>query len=301
MKAFFRKFKAVLNEIRFKLASLGGSSSYWSTYMVDNKPFESVKQSLDHYNWRNSVYPGYIELMPVDQADGLIVLDYGCGPGNDLIGFGHFSSPKKLIGADVSSPAMKIAKKRTELHGLNVEFIKINENSNQIPQESESIDLVHSSGVLHHAKDIDLALKEIYRILKPGGSFQVMVYNHSSIWLHLYTAYINQIENKKYAKLPLEDAFRKLTDGSFVPISKCYRPEEFESLVKSYGFKGAFKGASISTTELKIQSKIYEAIENQNLAKEHRDFLSNLEFNEKNHPMYKGDVAGINACFHFIK
>ena len=31
--------------------------------------------------------------MPVNQADGLVVLDYGCGPGNDLVGFGHFSNP----------------------------------------------------------------------------------------------------------------------------------------------------------------------------------------------------------------
>ena len=68
---------------------------------------------------RNSIYPGYIELMPVNQADGLVVLDYGCGPGNDLVGFGHFSNPKKLIGADVSA-RNENSKKRTDLHGIEV-------------------------------------------------------------------------------------------------------------------------------------------------------------------------------------
>ena len=78
---------------------------------------------------------------------------------------------------------MKIARKRTDLHGIEVEFLKIDEDL-IISLESDSVDLVHSSGVLHHVKEINLALKEIYRVLKPGGSFQVMVYNYSSLWLH---------------------------------------------------------------------------------------------------------------------
>ena len=301
MKIVLDKVKIFLNKIRSKLASFKGSESYWSVHMVNKKTFGTVEQSLEHFHWRNSIYPGYIELMPVNQADGLVVLDYGCGPGNDLVGFGHFSNPKKLIGADVSAPAMKIARKRTDLHGIEVEFLKIDEDLNNLSLESDSVDLVHSSGVLHHVKEINLALKEIYRVLKPGGSFQVMVYNYSSLWLHLYTAYLTQIKNKKYSNLPLKEAFRKLTDGADCPISNCYKPEEFESLVKLHGFDGAFMGASISTTELKMLPEIHKAIEDQSLAQEHRDFLSSLTFNEKNHPITQGSIAGINACFLFKK
>ena len=269
--------------------------------MVDHKEFNDVNESLEHFEWRNSLYPGYIDLMPVNMANNLIVLDYGCGPGNDLVGFSHFSKPKELIGADVSGPALKVAKKRLDLHEFKAKLIEIDENTNVIPLDDNYLDLVHSSGALHHAKRMDVALKEIYRVLKPGGVFQVMIYNYSSLWLHLYTAYVNQIELGKYKELPLKEAFRKLTDGSQVPISECFKPEEFEGIVKSIGFNGGFSGASMSTTELKIIPKIYPALENINLSSEHRNFLSKVQFDENNHPIVDGNIAGINACFKFYK
>ena len=74
--------------------------------------FNSRKDSLNYFKWRNSQYPGYIELMPVSNQDGKIVLDYGCGPGNDLVGFAEFSNVKELIGVDVSKPALELAEKR---------------------------------------------------------------------------------------------------------------------------------------------------------------------------------------------
>ena len=82
--------------------------------------------------------------------------------------------------------------------------------------------------------------------LKPDGEMNIMVYNYNSIWVHLYTAYINQIERGKYKNLNLLDAFSKLTDGPQTPISKCYRPDEFISILNDFGFKGKLSGVSIS-------------------------------------------------------
>ena len=65
----------------------------------------------------------------------------------------------------------------------------------------------------------------------------IMVYNYNSIWVHLYTAYINQIERGKYKNLNLLDAFSKLTDGPQTPISKCYRPDEFISILNDFGLR----------------------------------------------------------------
>jgi SAM-dependent methyltransferase len=291
----------ILTNFKLKIVGKKGSEAYWTSHMVPNDKWISSEDSLDHFFWRNSQYQGYIELMPVIGADDLTVLDYGCGPGNDLVGFSEFSNPARLIGVDVSLTALNVSEKRLALHGKNAELLKIEENGNTIPLPDNSVDLVHSSGVLHHVENLDAALKEIYRVLKPGGRFQVMVYNYDSLWLHLYTAYINQIEKGINRDLSLLDAFRRTTDGPHCPIAHCYKPAKFLKLVCSTGFDGRFKGSSISMLELEILPRRFDAIRNRALPNEHREFLSSIKFNENGHPVVNGSVAGINACYEFFK
>lgn len=294
-------FKNFVKRPFLKFVSFSGSAAYWSNHMVADDVWENASDSLEHFLWRNSQYPGYIDLMPVSEADDLIVMDYGCGPGNDLVGFAEYSKPLRLIGADVSPTALSVAKHRLSLHAMPVEFIQLDEDSNIIPLPDDCIDLVHSSGVLHHVKSLNLALKEIHRVLKSGGCFQVMIYNYDSLWLHLYVAYIHQIKMQRYSNLPLLDAFKRTTDGPECPISHCYRPQDFLNLVSSVGFSGSFKGASISLHELSLLPQRFEAILSQKLAREHRDFLSAVSFNDVGHPLVDGHVAGIDACFEFRK
>jgi ubiquinone/menaquinone biosynthesis C-methylase UbiE len=295
------EFKRTLGRIRAKLAARGGSASYWTSHMVPTDDWADAKSSKEHFLWRNAQYPGYIELMPVSGANGLVVVDYGCGPGNDLVGFTEFSSPAKLIGVDVSAAALATSKKRLALHGKSVDLLHIKEDENHIPLESESVDMVHSSGVLHHAKNLEASLTEIRRILKPGGKLQVMVYNYDSLWLHLYTAYVLQIEIGKYRDISILDAFRKTTDGPNCPISHCYRPTDFLKLVKNIGFNGHFKGSSLSLLELEMLPKRYAAMRSRILSREHREFLYALQFNQLGYPTINGVVAGIGACYEFTK
>jgi len=102
----FRRVKESLERARLRVAGHQGPAPYWTSLMVANEDWLDAKDSLDHLLWRNSLYPGYIELMPVQGADGLAVMDYGCGVGNDLVGYQEFSKPFSLTGADVSKAAL---------------------------------------------------------------------------------------------------------------------------------------------------------------------------------------------------
>ena len=275
------------------------STDYWSRYHVDapDDGFTSVKESLDHFDWRNRLYPGYIELMPVDAADGLDVLDFGCGPGNDVIGFGHFSNPKCLFAADVSAASLRLAQQRAKLHGIPVEFLHIAETPVRLPLESASIDLIHSSGVIHHTPDPQGILRELRRVIRPGGYGQIMVYHHDSLWMHLYVAYQKMLREGQFAGLSMRDAYEKTMDGPGCPIAKCYTAEEFGSLVESCGFRCEFTGASMSTTELKLLPARFEALEDKRVNAESRKFLYELTFNDRHWPAHDGVIAGVNACF----
>lgn len=291
----------VRNETEAEPSEEKSSAQYWSEHLVPHEDWSDAMESLNYFSWRNLQYPGYLELMPVSGADNLTVMDYGCGPGNDLIGFHEFSKPAHLIGLDVSAKALAVARRRALLHGLDASLILLEEERNEIPIASNTVDLVHSSGVLHHVKNLPEVLVEIKRVMKWGARLQIMVYNHQSIWLHLYTAYIHQIEMGLYKQMPLLEAFRRTTDGSECPISKCYRPSEFLELMASMGFEGRFKGAAVSLLELELMPKRFQAIKSRQLAKEHREFLSSLTFNEKGYPMIEGHVAGIAGCYEFQK
>ena len=291
----------IRSSVRRKLASRKESAAYWTVHMVANEIFNSPEDSLRHFHWRNAQYPGYIDLMPVRGHDGKIVLDYGCGPGNDVVGFSVFSEVEKLYAVDVSPTALEAAKYRLSLHNKTADFVLIDEKENKIPLPSNSVDYIHTSGVLHHCANLKAVLSELHRILKDDGRMSVMVYNYSSIWLHLYVAYIQQLYYGRFKEHSLLEAFRRLTDGENCPVSHCYTPDNFLALVQQHGFKGKFKGAAISLTEMKSLAKRFDAIMDRRLSEEHRDFLSELTFNDKGIPLYRGSVAGIDACYFFEK
>ena len=58
-----------------------------------------------------------------------------------------------------------------------------------LPYPSDSFDLVYSFGVLLLIEDLDSAITEIHRVLKPGGTVIVMFYNRQSLHYYLKTLY----------------------------------------------------------------------------------------------------------------
>jgi ubiquinone/menaquinone biosynthesis C-methylase UbiE len=288
-------------KIKRSLAQGKGSAAYWNASMVATRSFRTKEDSLEHFHWRNAQYPGYLDLMPVSGQDEKVVVDYGCGPGNDLVGFASFSKPSKLYGMDVSETAIGIARERLALHDHPIEFIRLDEAENEIPLPSGSVDYVHSSGVLHHCLHLDKIISEFHRILKPAGKVSVMVYNSASIWYHLYVGYVWKLKWKKNRETSTADAFRMTTDGRECPISRCYGKNEFMDLFSEAGFVPSHSGNSMSLHELGCMEYRLEALADRRLPHEHRDFISNLTFDPRGFPMHKGDVAGINACFTFRK
>ena len=195
-----------------------------------------------------------------------------------------------------------MARKRVAIHSGEVEFVRLDENNTILPIPSDSVDYIHSSGVLHHIHKLESTLLELFRVLKPGRQMRVMVYNYNSVWFHLNTAYLERRNLPNFGEnRSLEDIFRSTTDGKECPISRVYKPDDFLKICTSVGFEGVYLGASISMHELNALKYRYDAILDIRLEKIHRDFLIELEFNQKLVPIYRGEVAGIDACFLFTK
>lgn len=275
---------------------------YWTKHTVARpEKFENAQQSLDWFYWRSLQYIGLLDLMPVHNVTGKVILDYGCGPGNDLVGFSNLSKPKRLIGMDVSSTAIEVSCGRLKLHNADVELIKIDETDNIIPLEDNSIDVINCAGVLQAVLNLDLVLKEFNRVLKSDGYCQIMMYNYDSIYMHLFVAYLKMIKEGLYKDLTKKEAFAKLTDGPDCPISRCYKPHEFIAEVSKFGFDCEYLGAAIYAWEMNWLKYRFDALLDKELDLESRQFLHDLEIDNRGFPVYKKHVAGIDACFKFTK
>jgi arsenite methyltransferase len=104
---------------------------------------------------------------------GESVVDIGCGGGIDsLIAARMVGLSGHVIGVDMT-PAM-LAKARasaTAAHLSNVEFR--DGFGEALPVDHEWADVVISNGVLNLMPDKDAALREMARVLKPGGRIQI--------------------------------------------------------------------------------------------------------------------------------
>ena len=274
---------------------------YWADRNVTNhQRFVSKEESLAALAWRNDQYLFYGDWLPYESFDNQSGLDFGCGPGHDLVALHQYANTSGLIGMDVSTVSVEEAKQRLMLHGGQSVRIEAIPEGGKIPLDTSSLDFVISSGVLHHIFDLDSALSEIHRVLKPGGRLLTMVYNRDSVWAHLYVPYLRQIKSKIDPGLSFGEAFRRSTDGADCPKSVCYRPAEFESILADRGFRGGYTGAAISVHEMGLLPYRFDAIQDSGLAEEHREFLVRLTFDEFGRPLHEGRVAGIDGFFEFV-
>ncbi|MEM2690445.1 MAG: class I SAM-dependent methyltransferase [Nitrososphaerota archaeon] len=97
------------------------------------------------------------------------IVDIGTGPGRLPIEIAKQVADVKVFGIDISEDMIRIAKRNAEKEGVSgkVEF-KVGSAYNT-GFEDNSVDLVLSTGLIHHLKWPRKALDEVYRILKRGG------------------------------------------------------------------------------------------------------------------------------------
>ena len=94
-------------------------------------------------------------LAPADRA-----LDLGVGDGR----VASLIQASRLVGADVSQVALDRARKRLP----EAELVLV-EPDQALPFEDNAFDLVTCIETLEHVRDVQLALSEIRRVLRPGG------------------------------------------------------------------------------------------------------------------------------------
>jgi ubiquinone/menaquinone biosynthesis C-methylase UbiE len=286
--------------------SLTEVDRYWGEHTVNSEPFKTAHESKKYLEWRSQIYPLFAEFMQIyEKHDDEVILDYGCGPGNDLVGFAINTRAKKIIGIDISEKALNLAGARLALHNIEpgrVELIHSADSVSKLPLDDKSVDYVHCAGVLQHTSSPESLLREFYRVLKPDSRACIMVYNRDSIWLHLYTAYQRIIVENAFPGMNADEAFSKNVDGTGCPLARCYRAQEFIAMCNEVGFRAEYVGGYLSDTELEALRRYgSEALHDERLAEEHKSFIRDLVTDERGFPLRNGKHVGVGGVYRLYK
>lgn len=153
-----------------------------------------------------------------DIRPGEHVLDVGCGTGTLAIAVSRSQPEARVFGIDPAPTMVRRARQKAEAAGANVTFdLGIVE---KLDVEDGKLDIVLSSLMLHHLPGAVLraGLKEIYRVLRPGGRFVAVDFFGSGPMLHRLAGMFRG--HRSHSEAPEGELVALLKETGFVEIRR---------------------------------------------------------------------------------
>lgn len=194
---------------------------------------------------RYRLYPWLYEAAEFRHHRGERVLEVGCGTGCDLVQFAKHGAI--ATGVDITPRHLELARDRVGGRASVVEG-----DGRKLPFPSATFDYVYSHGVIHHSDEPRKIVEEIFRVLRPGGCFNVHVYalislstfrgilRHGSRW-KLWIENGEDTGNPVHIDLNTGRSLRRLFSPAALSITK-HQSEPWEGLAPLLGWFLVAKG-----------------------------------------------------------
>ena len=138
------------------------------------------------------------------------VLDVGCGLATDTARFAKGGAD--VVAIDIAPQAIELAQANFAQRGLQAKFHVM--DGQNMDFADNSFDFVYCHTVLHFTPDPQAMVREILRVLKPGGSALLMTINRNS-WLYslhrLFNMKIDYLDAPVFHRFNYTE-FKQLTD-----------------------------------------------------------------------------------------
>jgi len=183
---------------------------------------------LDAYHFEKLHH--LLRLVDFDAWRGRPVLDVGCGAGVEVVRFARGGAD--TTGVDVAASAVALTRQNLAHHGLSARTLVA--DGEALPFRDESFDLVYAHGVVQYAADDRRVVAECHRVLRPGGTAIVQVYNRVS-WLQAMST---------IARVPLEH--------EDAPVLRRYSIGEFRRLL------APFSSVAVTPERFPVKSRLHK-------------------------------------------
>ncbi len=190
--------------------------AFWNAHIHDWKVAKSKAgtaeffQEIEAYRFEKLHY--LPKLVDFSGYANKTVLDLGCGVGNDLSRFAKGGS--KVVGVDLADHSIELAQENFRQRGLSGAFLIM--DGERLGFSDGSFDVVYCHTVLHFTPDPAAMVREIHRVLKPGGFAILMTVNRRS-WLNL----LHKVAKVKIDHLD-SPVFYKYTRKEFFKLLACF-------------------------------------------------------------------------------
>lgn len=219
---------------RDELASDDATKAYFAE--IDQRFFSSVRRFLP---WRDIPFDTLISFDKLRSQD---VLEIGVGYGSHA----QLLAPRSgsYVGIDLTARATAMTRTRLALFNVPAKILQM--DAEAMDFADGSFDFIWSWGVIHHSADTGRILKEMHRVLRPGGQATVMVY-YRSWWSYYLFAFLKALlEDRVPGRSRIREVRQSTTDGA---IARYYTRDEWDR----------FAG-SLFTTKSSVYGMCIEAI-----------------------------------------
>jgi len=182
-------------------------------------------------------YTEYAPWMPAvmgfSDFAGARLLEVGCGMGTDLLQFARGGA--KVTGVDLTPRSIEISRQHLEVCGERGDFAITDGES--LPFADESFDVVYSNGVLHHTPDTAGAVREVHRVVRPGGQARVMLYHRGSAtyWGNIILRYgVLHGELLKHSPEDIMSKYVEFNESGGRPLVKVYSRRQARQLFSMF-------------------------------------------------------------------
>ncbi len=141
------------------------------------KMFDNISKEYDGLNrvisfgidikWRNKV------VKIVDKTSPSVILDIATGTGDLAINLAK-TKAHQIIGLDISEGMLQVGRKKVEKLQLSNTIEMVYGDSENIPFDNNTFDAITVAFGVRNFENLEKGLSEIFRVLKPGGTFVVL-------------------------------------------------------------------------------------------------------------------------------
>jgi len=196
------------------------TKSAFLEYWEGSTPWIFRKEGLTYERRRSLRYDlqDYMrDVIGFDRYGSELLLEIGCGSGIDSAEFGRHGA--EVVSLDFTEVGTRKTHETLVEAGVTPRVLRGSAES--LPFRDSSFDCVYSFGVLHHITRVGTVVKEISRILSPGGHLICMLYNRSSLLYAYSILFLHRGESSE------EELLRRYSERNLdSPYTRAYTKEE---------------------------------------------------------------------------